>query len=135
MSNINVLNTSPFEKPLICHYLNLSNIDIIYHAIHLSKILSYASQKSKLLQYPWCLYRHRPWSADNDSVCNVGNLRPVLQWVVSSPTIWINLASFFNRRFYDGNQSIFVSFFYDMRPYTLLIPFSFIPKTHVSYIK
>lgn len=135
MSNINVLNTSPFEKPLICHYLNLSNIDIIYHAIHLSKILSYASQKSKLLQYPWCLYRHRPWSADNDSVCNVGNLRPVLQWFVSSPTIWINLASFFNRRFYDGNQSIFVSFFYDMRPYTLLIPFSFIPKTYVSYLK
>lgn len=29
-------------------------------------------------------------------VRNVENLRPFLQWVVSSPTTWINLASFFN---------------------------------------
>lgn len=29
MSNINLLNTSPFEKPYLCQYVNLSNIDFM----------------------------------------------------------------------------------------------------------
>lgn len=57
-------------------------------------------------------------------VRNVGNLRPFLQWVVSSPTTWINFASFFNRRLDDWNQSIFVSFSttWDSIPFSSLSP-------------
>lgn len=50
-------------------------------------------------------------------VRNVGNLRPFLQWVVSSPTTWINLASFFNRRLYDWIQSIVFSTTWDSKPF------------------